>query len=588
MKKIARREKEPLYALTPGDKSIFDAAKAQKDPNIFLNYYLKSETSGSYWLPGAKTKKWRVGYERLRDHWNAIGKPDKFTFENNVYHVQFDHEKILKYPTEPAFFHNHGLMMYPFAKELYLDRTAVRTVVGGFGVGKTLNVILGELVDLATVPGYVSFGLAANTDQVKEIFDLILQAIEGTEYEKRFFIKAVTKPRYVIYIGNDQVGVNRITCMPIPDNPKKIRSLTGDCAFVDQAEEVESMSELLRSVGTRFRGRHPKYGRPRKATLTLIANSEDNDQLWEVFDRAETEPEQYKSMMLSTYDNPYLTDDDIVRFEAMVGDSKEDRDRYLLGHRPLGNGEHFSKATLDMMRDTNLDRVMDEGKQNEIPGYAYLEAGGGVGCYEWLLPPVKDRTYLVISDPGTKNPPHRDSPPILIWDITDFPGTREEPMPAKLVGFVWVFGNKSIDNWASRYAEIVRRYNAQLSNGFDATGFQSGYDQWLSILKDIFPEKINLSGNNKYLCLNAAKIMTTSGMVKVPAAIRAVFDQLSRYKYPEPEGMRQDVTMAFIMSCWWLQRLYFYDNTEYEGDYQYDRTDRHARPPTSRHRGHAR
>src|SRR5690606_14057899 len=89
-------------------------------------------------------------------------------------------------------------------------------------------------------------------------------------------------------------------------------------------------------------------------------------------------------------------------------------------------------------------------------------------------------------------------------------------------------------------------------------GFQSGYDQWISILTGLLSEKIMLTGNHKALCLNSAKMLASSELIKMPGAISAVYGQLARYELPEPnQKLRQDCVMAFIMSCWWMQRLFY-------------------------------
>lgn len=576
-----------LYSLNAGDRAIIEATLKRNDPNIFLNYYLRSETSGTWWLPGAQTERWSTGYDNLYKAWKKAKKtPGRFKYNNIDYQVVFDHEKSFQFPDHPAFFHNHGIMMLPWSVPLYNDRTPVRSIVGGFGSGKSMNLLLAMLVRAATLPGYRGFALAPLSMQSNEFHKMAVDLIAGTLYEERFLVGAPSSPVKMLKIGHDGVGHNTIECYPMLNNAEKIRTLTGDEAIFDQAEKEPNLEEVMRSVGTRFRGRVPKTGRERIGTLTFIANSGDNQQLWDIYDKAETEPENYKSLSPSSYDNIFLTDRDLRRFELLVGESEELKDQYLHGARPLGNGEHFSRAVLEQMRDTNLDRIMENGLNSEESDYICLQ-GQGVGVYEWLLPYKEDHQYLVISDPGTANPPHRDSPPIFIWDITDFPGTRIDPKPAYLAGFVWVYGGGSIDNWASRYAEMVHRYKAYLTNGFDATGFQSGYDEWLSILEQINPEKINLAGNGKWMCLNAGKVLTANQMMKMPVALSHVFGQLARYEYPEPNNLRQDLVMAFIMSAWWLQRLYFYNSSD-DGLVRTGPKGRSQRHRRSRHRTRAR
>lgn len=534
-------------------------------------------------MPGATSEKWLRGYETLVEVWKSLGRPEEsFEFSGNTYQVRYEHEMSKEFPDDPAFFHNHGALFLPYQEELHWDRTPYRVVIGGFGSGKTRGMVQSMLVHGVTLAGFRAFVLAPFSKQAEEFYKIAMDLISGTLFEERFLVSTKLRPYPQIEMGHADIGTTTIECFPLGGSDAvNLRTLTGDLAVIDQAEDNSlDLAEIMRSLGTRFRGRVPRTGRGRIGTITFLANSGDNQQLWDLYDEAEHDPQNYRSWNPSSYDNPYLTDADLRRFEKSVGNTEESRKQWLYAKRPLGNGQHFSRAVLESMREESLDQVMHQGLEEQERsgnhlGYVMQEARG-VGVYEWLLPPLEDREYLVISDPGTKNPPHRDSPPILVWDITNFPGTRETPVPAFMVGFVWVFGNNNIQNWANRYAEIVYRYKAIGRNGFDATGYQSGYDQWLTMLMGLMPEKISLAGNNKALSLNSAKILTANQMVKTPKRVSAIYEQLARYEYPpEPKNLRQDVTMAFIMSCWWMQRLYYIERGADEGyESQHDPMDR--------------
>lgn len=582
-----------LYRLNKGDREILRLGR-EVDPNFITDYYLRSDNSGTWWLPGAETDRWKDGYETIAEYWKSEGEPESFTFAHNEYQVRWQHEKSKLYPDSPAFFHNHGMLFIPYHKDLHYDRTPVRSVIGGFGSGKTLGVVMSMLVEAITLPGYRAFALAPESIQAEEVYRLAMQMMSGTEFEKRFLISSRQRPFPRIVLGHEEIGETTIECYPIANNEAKLRTLTGDRAVIDQAESpMLDLEELIRSVGTRFRGRVSRGGRERIGTITLIANAGDNQQLWDIYDEAEFNPEFYKSLSPSSYDNPYLTDNDLKRFEQQVGNNEEARQMYLFGKRPLGNGMHFSRNTLEKMRDKTMDEMMRLGielqeQTGEDKGFIHLEAPK-LGTYEWMLPYDPARQYLVISDPGTQNPPKRDSPPILVFDITDFPGSADDPSPAFLVGFVWVFGNNNIQNWAARYSEVVHRYNAIGTNGFDATGYQAGYDQWMNALIGLYPEKISLVGNKKSLCLNAAKVLTSAELIKAPAALSHLFSQLARYEYPpEPKRIRQDLVMAFIMACWWMQRLYWINQDPFEERPDYDPHDRYAPATFNRYGGNAR
>lgn len=563
-----------LYTLSTGDRQIFKAAAT--DVDYFFDFYLRSETTGTWWLPGATLPTWRAGYEKLYANWLRLKCPAEFEYAGNNYRTVPEHEESKRFPDHPAFFHNHGMLMVPWAKPLMDDRTPLRTVIGGFGSGKTFNVgVLPFLYWAATLPQFRGLILAPSNDQAEESIKQMLSAIEDTEFYKRFFIRYIQKPRQTLVIGNDLVGQNIIQAFSISDGTDKLLTLTADAAMIDQAELVPNLGEVIRNVHSRFRGR-TKSGRSRLGLISLVANSGPNMELWEYFDRAEEDPANYLSLAPSSYDNPYLTEKDFKRYESQVAPDEQSRKQYLFGERPLGNGKHFSQQVLQGIVDHWLDEMMTLGRRNNLPGYTVLEAQG-VGIHEWSLPPQDGRTYLVISDPGTGNPPKRDSAVILVLDITDFPGTRLNPIPAKLVGFYWVFGHGDIDNWATTYHRVVTYYKAYTTNGFDATGWQSGYDQWLPMLTGIFAEKINLGGQNKFLIINAGKIVASNALIKIPKALTAITEQLSRYDYPEPSNLRQDITMAFCMAAWWLQRLFNWMEAADAGDKEPEIEGRYSR-----------
>lgn len=580
-----------LHRLNEVERQIFERAR-KGDVNPFTDYYLRGPMTGTWWLPGDKRPNFRKGYETLLKAWRKQGKTASVEVGEVQYAVYKDHDRSRDYPDLPAFHHHHGFIFLPWQLEFHNDRTPVRTLLGGYGSGKTMSMVASLLIHAATLPGFRAFGLAPQSKQANEIYRLARQLTAGTLYEQRFVLGAPASPNGRIEVGNDFVMAsdralpNTIECYPILNQEDSLLTLTGDCAIVDQAEKFEDLGSIIREIGTRFRGRDMATGRERLGTITFIANSEDNQSLWDIYDMAEEDPKNYKSYSPSTYDNPGLTERDIQRYEMQVGGDKESIRVHLMGGRPLGNGKQFSKAVMELMRDPSLDAEMHSGLLLERPGYTML-VQKLVGPIEWLLPYNPNRRYLVISDPGTENAPNRNSPCIFVWDITDFPGQRQDMKPARLVGFVWGGGNGDIKNWANRYHEMVHRYHAIATNGFDATGFQAGYDQWLFALQDLLAEKITLAGNNKAMCLNAAKMLASRGLMKMPAEISGIYAQLMRYDLPEPANLKQDLVMAFIMSAWWLMRLFYMTvgdpNEAPPIPIQESQDDRYARPTLDRY-----
>lgn len=578
-----------LYRLNAEERQLIDLAA--QDPNYFTDYYLRGPNSGTWWLPGATTSGWARGYQKILAEWEKQSKPELFQLGSHEYRAVMEHEKTALYPDLPAFHHNHGLLMLPWGKQLHQDPAYIRVVIGGMGSSKTWAGGLSFLVHAATLPGYRGFVLAPNSTQAEEVYRQMLLMFEGTLFQERFVIdKPIMRPNPRIKIGNDYVGENTIEFYPIQDNVAKLLTLTGDEAMIDQSEQLDNLDEVIRVIGTRFRGRIGRTGRSRLGKITLIANSADNQQLWDLYDMSQTEEHKlsHSGYIVSSYDNPYITEENLKKFEMFVGNDPEAIRVHMKGERPLGNGREFSADVLNRNRSLELDAIMKTGIDNGWPGYHRLYADK-LGYYEWMLPYQPDRKYMQMSDPGTANPPHRNSPPIMVWDITEFPRK-----PATLVAFVWVMGNGDIRNWATRYAELVARYHTHGQCGFDATGPQASYDTWMYILEDLLVEKMTLTGNSKAMMLNSAKMLFSKGLFSIPAELSSIFGQLSRYDLLEDKDsskMRQDIVMTVIMSAWWLMRLYYselVENNNWKREDGWDPRDRYYRDRSDRYTGHER
>lgn len=570
-----------LYRLNDEERRIIELAR-QGDPDPFTDYYLRGPNTGTWWLPGAKRQPWKRGYALLHKYWLLKDRPDSFDYEYKTYRTFSKHERSREFPGEPAFHHNHGLRMLPYAKEFFVDRTPTRCIVGGRGSGKTLNcIVIPYLIWAAIYEDFRGFALAPEANQANEVLKLAWQYLQGTLYLERFIPSRnyTRNPNALLRVANDLVGQTTIECYPLLKHEDKLLTLTGDCAAVDQAEKFESHRRILEDVGPVFRGRVASTGRERIGTMSLVANSDYNDELWQIYDMAKEDPEHYKSITVTSYDNPYLTERDLDNFETFVGHDEEAIGIKLRGERPLGNGKEFSRDVLTRMRMPELDRQMDAGLNASLPGYS-KQSAPNVGVHEWLLPYVEGHTYLVVSDPGTGDPPDRDAYGILIWDISLFPS-----QPATLAGFVWGFGKGKIINWANKHAEMVWRFKAIGRNAIDATGYQAGYDEWMSILSNLLVEKMSLSAGNKAHCLNAAKMLTAHELMKIPPSLTGLLNQLQRYDYhEETKRTKQDLVMAFIMSAKWMERLWFMaqgiDQQENDAGGDYD--DRNYRPDESR------
>ncbi len=591
-------KRKGLYKLTDGDRAIFARARAERNINYITNFYMRSEDSGTWGrrvtdediaaleMPQSveAALRWKTYYENLLLIWEHLRRPDFFGPDpkdpqdwsrctEEEYHIrrnQLDrvYRVMWEDSDDPVFHHPHGIQLIDWQLEASRSNHPIQVIVGGMGSSKTWGKAIPMAVRAITLPGYRGFALAPFSIQATEVHKQLLQMIEGTYFE-RFLLGAPTKPFPHLLFGNDLVGRTTIECYPILDDPGKVLTLTGDEAMVDQAEQIPDLDELIRNVGTRFRGLY--RGRPRRGQITLIANSEDNPQLWDWYDESVSDPDYVWAYNPGTYENFYLTVADLKRFEKQAGRTHEERRVHLLGERPVGSGEHFPAESLNKCRARWLDDRMTDALNKGLRGYKRLEAKR-VSVYEWEMPPEEGHRYIVVADPGWGDPPERNSAAISVWDITNFP-----KQPAIMRAFSWVFGGGSPNPWIAKFTEYVLTYKAIGMNGFDSTGFQSGYER-LTDLSTLMPTPVSLSGVNKYTYLTLTKKLMADGMFQMPSIVH-IFSQCSKYRLPD-EKLRQDLVMMLLVTAAMLEPYYYQDTQTDEDDRDYDPDDRWDRAGT--------
>ena len=165
---------------------------------------------------------------------------------------------------------------------------------------------------------------------------------------------------------------------------------------------------------------------------------------------------------------------------------------------------------------------------------------------------------MVVGDIGQNNPPHRGSPVIMVWDVTNFP-----ERPAFLRCFRWIFGNGSFQPFWVEYKRLVDQYHAHGQNAFDSTGAQKGMDELAYTTEELVAEGMSMAGN-KFLHLNSAKQFFTKKLWKMPY-LKGISHQLTHYRIPDTK-IRQDIVMVIAMSAGWMRRLLWgYEDSDDSG-----------------------
>lgn len=524
-----------LDQITASDFQIFQ--KAARDANWFTQYYLKSEDSGTWWRKNtADPQRFQV-WDAIRKAWVESGRPPEiFMYQDVPYKVLRDIDG------DPVFFYNHGPLWIDWQLKVHHAKQFVSIILGGVGSGKTKIIPLSMLTHAATVPFYRGMVLARYLDQAKQAWDYMRNDLEGTEYARRWVQFKNSDPPELI-IRNSYVKESRIVFRAVAEHDvRKILTKELDEMYVDQVEGFEEFNLLLQVAGSRMRGM--VRGRERLAKLRLIANAADNEEFWVFADRAQEEPDNYLFLNPWTEHNPFLTAHDLENFYRIYP-TEEERDQWMHGRRPIGGGEIFTAQITKLCINRELNELL-----NDAPPDWFVQTESGLGLYRYEMPPEDGRIYIQIADPGSSNPPSRNSAPIMIWDITEFPGK-----PARLVGFNWVFGNGNYQTFVDEYVRLVHKYRTQTRNGFDSTGVQKMLQELVFDDRELASEGIDMSGTKKYATINSARYLMGKGLLEFPY-IPYLATQMSRYKLPEPAKLSQDLVMALCMSAWYITRFY--------------------------------
>jgi hypothetical protein len=580
MSKLKYKEERKPDRLGPIDYELFRLGK--QNVNVLTDYYMRSPTSGTYWKrrPDEPDQDLVEGWAKLHALWQQSGEPEDVLIINGVtYMIQWDDFG------DPIFWQRHGWLWQPWQSEMYHAIQKDITVIGGFGCGKTAAIAATLCVLAMTTPNFRGAAVAPQMKQVKEVYNYIISNFSDTPFFNRFIWNYRQSPTPYIELRNDFIGTSQIEFYSVEqDNGEAMRTLEFDIIVLDQAEKFDDLTQLTVNLGSRLRGQIK--GRIKLGKMIYVANSGDNTEIWMRYDQAKTDPDHYKSMNPKSWDNPYLTKEQIERMKRTVAPSGDITliNQYMGGDRPLGRGEHFGARLVEAALRPDLDNIMNAQIAKQIgPGEynpSMVEDTGtafpwirrrtrAAGIYHWEAPPDhrNNRQYIVVADPGQSNPPDRNSAIIMVWDITEFPHG-----PAVMRAFHWVHCDGEYGPFLMEYERLVRLFKCQSRNAFDSTGTQKGFDELYFAVNKLAATGLNMAGNGKYHAINAAKFFLSKGLMQFPT-LPHLMSQLTNYKLPDTK-IRQDLVMCFCMSALFMQRYFFIDI----GDDEEEGVDRPTRP----------
>jgi hypothetical protein len=459
------------------------------------------------------------------------------------------------------------------------------TVIGGFGTGKTLGVGMSAAVWGGTTADFAFLNAAQRSWQSKQMYDKIIQMARNTRFDDLIFERPrKPHPKLVIKFKiGDVVYESTMEFMSADKQATGILSWEGDWLNIEEAGLLDDLEEVMTSTGSRLRG--SIKGRERLARFSMISNSWENPTLWYYFDLAQDYPDDYLSIVVGSQQNKNVTRKQLERMLRRI--PRNERKRFILGTRPEGKGAYFDKQSVYACEQEVLGEDVEEKVARKIPGY-YLEEQRGAGVTFYAVPPIKNRLYYFLGDPGTGGPPHRDAPVWMGWDVTRFP-----QVPAKLIFFWWGHGGGKIFPFVNMfrgkegiypgfknlyYPELVaidstgpQKHLAHLVNELVGQAQELSGDGklneplWWSPLGPRYGmEGLDFSGSKKSTYLRSGQLFIENQNMIWPKSITGIRAQLTNYDLDRDKHIAQDIVATLAMSAFAIRkRLY-----DPEGDHE--------------------
>lgn len=442
-------------------------------------------------------------------------------------------------------------------------------VIGGIGTGKTLAAGMSGFYHCVQTTGFKFLNIAREAWQSQLMYQLILENAEGTPAED-FIVSSPKRPYPMIqieYMVGDFKNKCTMEFMSLGEggDATNVFSWRGDMINIDEAGRIENLAEVVSNLSTRLTGNTPS-GRPYMGRLQLTTNPWDNPELWEMWDMAEADKESGLAIECLTEDNKNVTEKQLTNMLKLIPESE--RARFTSGKRPQGRGTYFPKADVERCEDETLSELLLQNVKDKKPGWI-LEHLPRTGYWHFQMPPTDGRVYFLVGDPGTGEPPHRNAPCWLVFDVTD------APTLSTIRAMWWGFGHGSITPFVSKGLDLLKTYRPILA-GVDNTSNQKNTAEIVNIEyvtgQGYSVDKFigfDFSGGRRYSYLLCAKLGVENVQIKWPSIIRPISSQLENYDPKLDRGalarLANDITATFSMGAYAIRANYVEAHQE-DGD----------------------
>ena len=438
-------------------------------------------------------------------------------------------------------------------EDVYLAIQKLIVVIGGVGTGKTLGVGMAAACWAITTTDFRFLNVAQKAWQARLMYDLILRYARNTPFEKMIYaMPSRPYPKIVIrFIYRGRLVESILEFMSVDKNATGLFSWRGDWINIEEAGLLDNLNEIVANIVTRLTGSSP-MGRPYVGRLSLISNPWDVPHLWYLFDMAKSDPSSL-SMVLSTRHNLNVTQEQIDQLLKLI--PEDEHERFLDGARPEGKGSYFAKETIYKCENRLLGELAEKKFELGEEGYEIVSVDGA-GVVRFAFPVLPGRLYMLLGDPGIDNAPHRNSPVLMVWDVTEFP-----KKPAILVNFWWGFGHNQITPFVEKMRELKERYDP-IYTAIDSTGPQRNMAEVVNsaYYTDEDGETngiagLDFSGAKKMAYLVTLRILLEKGRMSWPKNISGKRSQLANYDPIHDKKLAQDIVatmsmFAFVARSW--------------------------------------
>lgn len=451
-----------------------------------------------------------------------------------------------------------GQTLYPHQLAMCHARQNSLLLLAGRGAGKTHGFALKYLWMLTVMPDFrIGWGSYTADQAAIPFLDTVKPLVENSERFQKFLPRGMASlvqkpyPKITVKVPGTRLPASWMIFKTVGQGADTWRGMTLDVVHLDEGGLILD-ERVITTTRPAMRGLRWN-GEPRLAQLAVSTTPTAAPWLRDWWERSTNReyfdyaPQKYFAIQAPSSANKAITEDQLEAFSQDM--SEEERRVEIEGGFPEYMGTDFAPVLVDACQDRTLNAEVIDMIEREVHGAEILHAGK-TGIVRYLKPVVDGHRYILSGDPGMGNPPYRNAPCVMVWDVTY--------EPFELVYFEWIYGNGSYKPFMNKYG-WAQDYYQPLFSVFDATGTQKAMDELVFEASGRLVEGLSVT-TDKPAMLNAAKILMQRGKLRFPF-IQGFRLQLLNYKADEDKKLAQDTVMTLAMAAWKM-RIFSYQAPE--------------------------